>query len=323
MRMQRLWQHLLFLLIYGAILPWSSEAVGEGKPRVNKAGLQLTDAALECLRKARSALATAGTEPFPTRSWGPNIESYLLPSIICYDPIGQLGTSCWCTQCNAEMERRPKESGWVSTPLRLFGSTRPYALFSYNYRCPNKECKVKWTIAHRCKLSRLARAFLPFVLNDRFGVATEVISSVREAVISGTSFEQCTRHLAKTYDDAVEAALHKYDLWVARNPLFRGARDSPLIESIRRVPSDDTLRRMFFDTYWSDEEFYRAQMAMLPATRLSGDHTYTLTHFITWMQLTYFARFAIAFVCHCVCLPSHAPKARKKIFYERLKVKVG
>ena len=146
---------------------------------------------------------------------------------------------------------------------------------------------------------------------------------MREAVISGTSFEQCTRHLAKTYDDAVEAALHKYDLWVARNPLFRGARDSPLIESIRRVPSDDTLRRMFFDTYWSDEEFYRAQMAMLPATRLSGDHTYTLTHFITWMQLTYFARFAIAFVCHCVCLPSHAPKARKKIFYERLKVKVG
>ena len=73
MRMQRLWQHLLFLLIYGAILPWSSEAVGEGNPRVNKAGLQLTDAALECVRKARSALATAGTEPFPTRSWGPNI----------------------------------------------------------------------------------------------------------------------------------------------------------------------------------------------------------------------------------------------------------
>ena len=170
MRMQHLWQHLLFLLIYGAILPWSSEAVGEGKPRVNKAGLQLTDAALECLRKARSALATAGPEPFPTRSWGPNIESYLLPSIICYDPIGQLGTSCWCTQCKAEMERRPKESGWVSTPLRLFGSTGPYALFSYNYRCPNKECKVKWTIAHRCKLSRLARAFLPSVLNDRFGV---------------------------------------------------------------------------------------------------------------------------------------------------------
>ena len=31
---------------------------------------------------------------------------------------------------------------------------------------------------------------------------------------------------------------------------------------------------MFFDTYWSDEDFYRAQMAMLPATRLSGDHTY-------------------------------------------------
>ena len=58
-----------------------------------------------------------------------------------------------------------KESGWVSIPLRLFGSTGPYALFSYNYRCPNKECKVKWTIAHRCKLSRLARAFLPFEIS--------------------------------------------------------------------------------------------------------------------------------------------------------------
>ena len=66
---------------------------------------------------------------------------------------------------------------------------------------------MKWTIAHRCKLSRLARAFLPFVLNDWFCAATEVISSVPEAVILGTSFEQCTRHLAKTYDDAVEAAL--------------------------------------------------------------------------------------------------------------------
>ena len=153
MRMQRLWQHLLFLLIYRAFLPWSSEAVGEGKPRVNKAGLQLTDVALECLRKAGSALATDGPEPFPTRSLGPNIESYLLPSIICYDPIGQLGTSCWCTECNAEMERRPKDSGWVSHPFRLFGSTGPYTLFSYNYRRPNPEFKVKWKIAHRCKLS--------------------------------------------------------------------------------------------------------------------------------------------------------------------------
>ena len=127
MRLQLLWQHLLFLLIYGAILPWSSEAVEEGKPRVNKAGLQLTDASLECLRKARSHMATAGPEPFPTRSWGPNIESYLLPSIIFYDPIGQLGTSCWCTECNTEMEPRPKESCWSSMPFRLFGSTGPYA----------------------------------------------------------------------------------------------------------------------------------------------------------------------------------------------------
>ena len=47
----------------------------------------------------------------------------------------------------------------------------------------------------------------------------------------------------------------------------------------------------------------------------------TMMYFVTWMQLTYFARFAIAFVCHCVYLPSHAPQARKKIFYERLKVK--
>ena len=123
MRMQRLGHYLLFLIIYGAILPWSSEAVGEGKPRVNKAGLQPTVALLECLRKARSHLATPGPEPFPTRSWGPNTESYLLSSIICYDPISQLGTSCWCTEWNAEMQRRPKKSGWSSQPLRLFGST--------------------------------------------------------------------------------------------------------------------------------------------------------------------------------------------------------
>ena len=46
----------------------------------------------------------------------------------------------------------------------------------------------------------------------------------------------------------------------------------------------------------------------------------TMVYFITLMQWTYFARFAIAFVCHCVCLASHAPQARKKIFYERVKV---
>ena len=129
-------------------------------------------------------------------------------------------------------------------------------------------------MAHRCTLSWLARALLPFILNERFNVATDVISSLREAVISGTSFEQSTRHLKKKYDDAVDAALHKYDLWVPRNPLFRTSPESLLIESFRRVPSDDTLRRMFFDTYWTDEKFYCAQMAMLPATRLSGDHTY-------------------------------------------------
>ena len=56
----------------------------------------------------------------------------MLPSIICYDPIGKLGTSCWCTECNTEMESKPKEGGWSSTPLWLFGSTGPYALSSFN-----------------------------------------------------------------------------------------------------------------------------------------------------------------------------------------------
>ena len=103
------------------------------------------------------------------------------------------------------MQRRPKKSGWSSQPLRLFGSTGPYAFFSYNYRCPNTECKVKWTIAHRCKLSRLTRAFLPFVLNERFGVASEVISSVRKALISGTSFEGEPPNRNPSPDQDVEA----------------------------------------------------------------------------------------------------------------------
>ena len=96
-------------------------------------------------------------------------------------------------------------------------------------------------IACRCKLSQLARAFLVFILNDWFGVATEVISGVCQAMISGIFFEQCIRHLAKTYDDTLQAARHKLDLWVARNPLFRGSRDSLLVECVRRVRSDDTL----------------------------------------------------------------------------------
>ena len=181
-----------------------------------------------------------------------------MPSIIDYHPIGQLGTSCYCMECNTEIERKPKQSGWSPTPLRLFGSNGPYALFSSHYHCRNTECKVKWTVARRCKLSRIARAYLPFILNDSFGVATEVMSGMHEAVTLGSSFEQCTRHLAKKYDDAVEAALHKFDLWVARSPLFQGSRESPLVESMRRVPSDNTLRRMFFNTYSADEEFYRA-----------------------------------------------------------------
>ena len=38
----------------------------------------------------------------------------------------------------------------------------------------------------------------------------------------------------------------------------------------------------------------------------------TMMYFITWMQLTYFARFAIAFVCHCdVFLPMRRRRERK------------
>ena len=85
-------------------------------------------------------------------------------------------------------------------------------------------------------MSRIANAYLPFILTDRFGVATEVISGVCEAVIAGSCFEQCKRHVAKKYGDAVEEALHKFDLWVGRNKMFEATCDSPLIESMQRVP---------------------------------------------------------------------------------------
>ena len=80
-------------------------------------------------------------------------------------------------------------------------------------------CEVKWTVSHHCKLSQTTRAHFPFVLTDKFGVATEVIeiSGVREAVILGSSFEQCTRHLAKTCDDAVEEVVGWEEQDVASN----------------------------------------------------------------------------------------------------------
>ena len=51
------------------------------------------------------------------------------------------------------------------------------------------------------------------------------------------------------------------------------------LDALRRVrstlvPSDDTLRRAMFERFWKVERFYRSQMAILPACRLSADHTF-------------------------------------------------
>ena len=46
-----------------------------------------------------------------------------------------------------------------------------------------------------------------------------------------------------------------------------------IMKSMRHVLSDDTLRRPMFERFWKVERFYCSQMAILPACRLSVDHT--------------------------------------------------
>ena len=88
MFLQRLGQRLLFLLTYTSILHWSIEAVEGNKKASQQGWVQLIESSLECLRKVRSHLATVRPEPFPTHNWGPNIEGYLLPAIICFCDYG-------------------------------------------------------------------------------------------------------------------------------------------------------------------------------------------------------------------------------------------
>ena len=145
---------ILKILLFATCGILSVLAVG-GKTGA-KEGYKISPSGLDALRRVRSTLGKNTPYPVVTRTWGRNLESFCLPAVVCFDPIGQMGTSCWCTQCNSELKRDTNTDSWYHRTFRLYGLQSAHLLFSFNYVCPNKQCVVKTCVAHRSKLSKLA-----------------------------------------------------------------------------------------------------------------------------------------------------------------------
>ena len=86
-----------------------------------KEGYKISPSGLDALRHVRSTYYGKNT-PYPmvARTCGRNLESFCLPTVVCFDPIGQMGTSCWCTQCNSEPKRDTNIDSWYHRTFRLY-----------------------------------------------------------------------------------------------------------------------------------------------------------------------------------------------------------
>ena len=244
-----------------------------------KEGYKISPSGLDALRRVRSTLGKNTPYPVVTRTWGRNLESFCLPAVVCFDPISQMGTSCWCTQCNSELKRDTNTDSWYHRTFRLYGLQSAHLLFSFNYVCPNKQCVVKTCVAHRSKLSKLAATYFPYLILDEFGISFDVMNWLQDAVLSGQSFREFCFQLGRRYDEDAtrcEMQFKEYKKRFLANAActISFTADTEILKSMRHVPSDDTLRRAMFERFWKVERFYRSQMAILPACRLSADHTF-------------------------------------------------
>ena len=100
-----------------------------------KEGYKISRSALDALRRVRSTLGKNTPYSVVTRTWGRTLEGFCLPAVVCFDPIGQMGTSCWCTQCNSELKRDTNTDSWTtvhsacmdSNPLTCYSASTTFA----------------------------------------------------------------------------------------------------------------------------------------------------------------------------------------------------
>ena len=240
-----------------------------------KEGYKISTSGLDALRRVRSTLGKNTPYPVVTRTWGRNLESFCLPAVACFDPIGQMGTSCWCTQCNSELKGDTNTDSWYRT-FRMYGLQSAHLLSSFTYVCPNKQCVVKTCVAHRSKLSKLAATYFLYLILDEFGISFDVMNWLQDAVLSGQSFREFCFQLGRRYDEDAtrcEMQFKEYKKRFLANAActISFTADREILKSMRHVPSDDTVRRAMFERFWKVECFHRSQMAILPSCRLSAD----------------------------------------------------
>ena len=169
---------ILLLATYG-ILP----VLAVGGKSAAKEGYKISQSGLDALRRVCSTFGKNNPYPVVTRTWGRNLESFCLSSVVCFDPIGQMGTSCWCTQCNNELKRDTNIDSWYHRTFRLYGLQSAHLLFSFNGVCANNQCAVKTCVAHRSKLSKLAATYFPYRILDEFGISFDVMNGLHDAVL--------------------------------------------------------------------------------------------------------------------------------------------
>ena len=209
-----------------------------------KEGYKISPSGLDALRRVRSTLGKNTPYPVVTRTWGRNLESFCLPAVVCFDPIGQMGTSCWCTQCNSELKRDTNTDSWYHGTFRLYGLRSANLLFSFNYVCPSKQCVVKTCVAHRSKLSKLAATYFPYLILDEFGISFDVMNWLQDAVLSGQSFREFCFQLGRRYDEDAtrcEMQFKEYKKRFLANAActISFTADTEILKSMRHVPSDD------------------------------------------------------------------------------------
>ena len=118
-------------------------------------GYKISPSGLDALRRVRSTFGKNTSYAVVTRKWGRNfLGTFCLPSVVCLDPMGQIGTSCWCTQCSNGLKRDTNIDSWYHDTFHLYGLPSAHLLFSFNYVCPKNQCAVKTCVAHRSKFKQ-------------------------------------------------------------------------------------------------------------------------------------------------------------------------
>jgi hypothetical protein len=274
--MRRLLAYILFFLILSVSLATEDGNGGKKKNDPTTGPVQPPKHVQAIMRRIRDGVQAMPPRFIPIHGYTnplSDVDIFFAPAIMFFDPIGQLGATPLCPDCNHTLTRAPADSSWA-TYLVVYHTTGIQFVQAYNYQCPNTTCQRSTVRSTRTEHDSLSASFLALTPTKGYALTHQLQQMMMVHIFTGQSFEAFATSLRSTFAYHHAILLNQWECYQRSRGVIPST--SPWVLALGRTyPSSQNLREAFYYSYARFAPFYTRSMSSLTnGSNLAANHTY-------------------------------------------------